>query len=90
MPIFTLLGLTACTLACLCLYATAPNQQLCAAPWPRRPSCIAAVALLVLAWLALVQEMQRLTAVFVLASTLMLALSVLPYAGALIHVRRAR
>ncbi len=90
MPVFTLLGLAAATLACLCLYAASPNQRLWAAPWPRRPARTACAALLLLAWLALVQDMHRLTAAFVLGTTLMLALAVLPYAGALTHARRTR
>ena len=90
MPSFTLLGLAAATLACLCLYAASPNQRLWAAPWPGRPARTAGAALLLLAWLALVQDMQRLTATFVLGSTLMLVLAVLPYAGALTHARRTR
>lgn len=49
---------------------------------------IAGAALLLLAWLALVQDLHRLAAAFVLGTTLMLALAVLPYAGALIHARR--
>lgn len=88
MPVFTLLGLAASTLACLCLYAASPHQRLWAAPWPRRPARIAGAALLLLAWLALVLDLHRLAAAFVLGTTLMLALAVLPYAGALIHARR--
>jgi hypothetical protein len=90
MPVFTLLGLAATTLACLCLYAASPNQRLLAAPWPRWPARLASLVLLAGGWLALAQEMQRLTAAFVLGTALMLVLAVLPYAGALIHVRRTR
>jgi len=90
MPVFTLLGLAATALAGLCLYAASPNQRLWAAPWPRRPARSACVLLLALGWLALVQEMQRLTASFLLGTMLMLVLAVLPYAGALSHVRRTR
>ena len=50
----------------------------------------AGAALLALAWLALAQDMYHLTATFVLGTTLMLVFAVLPYAGALIHARRAR
>ena len=90
MPLFTLLGLAACVLACVCLYAASPHQRLWAAPWPRRPARIAGTALLALAWAALVQDMHRLTAAFFLGTTLMLAFALLPYAGALAHVRRSR
>lgn len=90
MPLFTLLGLAAAALACLCLYAASPHQRLWAAAWPRRPARIAGAALLALAWWALVQDLQRLTAAFVLGTALMLALAVLPYAGAFVHVRRQR
>lgn len=90
MPFFTLLGLTAATLACLCLYAASPNQRLWAAAWPRWPARAAGAALLVPAWWALVQDMHRLTAAFVLGTALMLALALLPYAGAFVHARRQR
>jgi len=90
MPVFTLLGLAAATLACLCLYAASPNQRLWAAAWPRWPARLASAALLVLAWWALVQDMQRLTAAFVLGTALMLVLALLPYAGAFVNDRRHR
>jgi len=88
MPLFTLLGLAAATLACLCLYAASPHQRLWATAWPRWPARLASAALLVLAWWVLVQDMHRLTAAFVLGTVLMLALALLPYAGALVHARR--
>ncbi|WP_367067177.1 hypothetical protein [Oryzisolibacter sp. LB2S] len=88
MPLFTLLGLAAATLACLCLYAASPHQRLWAAPWPRWRARAASLVLLVLSWLALVQNMQRLTAAFVLGTALMLVLALLPYAGAFVHARR--
>lgn len=88
MPLFTLLGLAAATLACLCLYAASPHQRLWAAPWPRWRARTASLVLLVLSWLALVQDMQRLTAAFVLGTALMLVLALLPYAGAFVHARR--
>ncbi|MFT3665965.1 hypothetical protein [Piscinibacter sp.] len=90
MPVFTLLGLAAAALASLCLYAASPNQRLWLAPWPRGLARIASAALLVLAWLALLQDMRRVTAAFVLGTVLMLALAVWPYAGAYVHVRRTR
>ena len=90
MPVFTFLGLAAAVLACLCLYAASPNQRILAGPWPRRPARMAGTALLLLSWLALVQDMHRLAAAFVLGTTLMLVLAVLPYAGAWRHVCRIR
>lgn len=90
MPAFTLLGLAATALACLCVYAASPNQRLRAAPWPRWPARISCAVLLLLGWLALRQDMHRLTAVFVLGTALMLVLAVLPCAGALVHARRVR
>lgn len=90
MSAFTLLGLAAAAAASLCLYAASPNQRLWAAPWPRWPARIASVALLVPAWLALVQDMQRVTAAFVLGTLLMLAFALWPYAGAFVHVHRTR
>lgn len=90
MPFFTFIGLAAAALASLCLYVASPHQRLWAAPWPRWPARIAGATLLVLAWLALAQDMTRLTAVFVLGTVLMLVLAVWPYAGAFVHARRAR
>lgn len=90
MPVFTFLGLMATTLACLCFYVASPHQRLWASPWPRGPARGAGVVLLVPAWLALAHDMYPLTATFVLATTLMLVFAVLPYAGALVHARRAR
>ena len=90
MLVFTLIGLAATTMAGLCLYVASPNQRLLAAPWPRWPARMVSMGLLVLGWLALTQDMQRLTTAFVLGTLLMLVLTVLPYAGALTHVRRIR
>lgn len=90
MPIFTLLGLAAIVLACLCIYAVSPNQRLWAAPWPRQPARAAGAVLLALGWLALAQDMRYLAATFVFATSLMLAFVLLPYAGALRHVRGTR
>ncbi len=90
MPAFTFLGLSATTLAGLGLYAASPNQRLWAAPWPRRPAHLASAALLLLSGWALGQDMQWLAASFVVATVLMLVLAVLPYVGALVHVRRNR
>lgn len=90
MPVFTLLGLIATALASLGLYAASPNQRLFAKPWPRRPAGLVSAALLVLGALAFLQDLQRLTAAFVLFTTLMLMFSILPYVGALIHARRLR
>jgi hypothetical protein len=88
--VFTLLGLTTITAASLCLYASSSNQRLWTAPWPRRPALAACALLLVLSWIALVQDMHRLTAAFVLGTALMLVLALLPYAGALADARRVR
>lgn len=90
MPAFTLLGLAATALAGVCVYAASPNQRLRRAPLPRWPTHVAGASLLVLAWLALTQDMQRLTAAFVLGTALMLVLAVLPGLAALVHVHRAR
>lgn len=90
MLVFTFIGLAAIALAGLCFYAASPNQLLRAAPWPRWPARMASAGLLALGWLALTQDMQRLTAAFVLGTMLMLVLVVLPHAGALSHVRRIR
>ncbi len=90
MPLFTLLGLLAATLAGLCLYAASPHQRLWAANWPQRPARLASAALFLASWLAFTQDMQRLTATFMFCTMLMLVLVVWPYIGALLHVRRTR
>lgn len=90
MPVFTVIGLLLCALACVCLYAASPNQKLWTDAWPLWPAGLTAAALLVAGWLALVQDMQRLPATFCLLAMLMLAFSLLPYIGALVHGRRAR
>ncbi len=90
MPVFTTLGLAGATLACLGIYSASPNQGLWARPWPRWPARAAGILLLAVAWWAFIQEMQRLTASFLLGTTLMLVLSLVPYAGALAHGRRNR
>ncbi|SNR60101.1 hypothetical protein SAMN05192560_0041 [Methylobacillus rhizosphaerae] len=90
MPIFTLGGLAAIILGCLSIYAASPNQRWWSEPWPQWPARIAGTGLLLLAWLALAQDMQRLTAAFVFMTTLMLVFVLLPYLGALLHVRRTR
>ncbi len=90
MPLFTLLGLLAASLAGLCLYATSPHQRLWAACWPQWPARSASAVLLLSSWLAFAQDMQRLAATFMLGTVLMLVLVVWPYLGALVHVRRTR
>ncbi len=90
MPVFIVCGLTAIVLGGFCFYAASPNQCLLGQAWPRRLAHAAGVFLLLVGLLALAQEMQRLTAVFVFSTALMLVLTVLPYLGALLHVRRTR
>lgn len=88
MKVYPLLGLVLCALACLCLYLASPHQRLRGTPWPARPARAAALALALLSWLALAQQLQRLTASYVLLTTAMLVLSLLPYLGALRVLRR--
>lgn len=90
MPLSTLLGLIATTLACLCIYAASPHQKLLRACWPARPARLAGAVLLLVGWLALAQDLQRLTATFVCITTLMLVFALLPYAGALRHAHSTR
>lgn len=77
-----LIGLSACALACVCIYLVLPHQQLRRSRWPVWPACAVGVVLLVVSWLALAQGLRPLTASFVLVATVMLVLSVLPYLGA--------
>lgn len=89
-PMFTLLGLSASTVGCLCIYLAAENQRWLAAPWPRGVAWPVGACLLVLGWLGLAQDATGLTATFIFATTLMLIFSILPYIGALLHVHRTR
>lgn len=90
MPIFTFCGLVAVALGGLCIYAASPDQRYWAQPWPRWPARTAGAGLLLLGWLAMSQEMLRLTAVFAFVTALMLVFTLLPYIGALLHARRTR
>lgn len=88
MPLFTVAGLLATSLACLCIYAASPNQRLWAAAWPRWPARLAAAGLLAAGWLAFIQDMQPLATTFTWLTLQMLAFALLPYIGALFHGRR--
>lgn len=87
---FTLTGLMAIFLGCLCIYAASPNQRCFAAPWPLWPARAVGSALLALGWWGLAGAMQPVTAIFVFVTTLMLVFAVLPYFGALLYVRHTR
>jgi hypothetical protein len=84
------LGLAAALLGCTCLYLASHNQRWLASPWPARPARAGAAMLLVLGWILLAQYMQLLTATFTFLAVVMLALSTLPYIGALLTSRRNR
>ena len=81
-------GLVLVVAGSACLYLASPNQRMLARPWPRRPACVAGVLLLGSSQWALLQQMQPLAAVFCFVTVLMLALSALPYLGALVSLRR--
>jgi hypothetical protein len=85
---FLLLGLAAGALACLGLYLSSPHQRLLARAGPARRTRAAAAALLVLAWWALAQELQRLVATYLLLTQGMLLLALLPYLGTWRALRR--
>lgn len=82
MKTYTLIGLVACTLGCTCLYLASPNQRGLLSAWPSRPASAAGALWLLLAWVAFARDMQRLTASFVLVTTVMWMLALLPYLGA--------
>lgn len=83
MKAFTLLGLGAVLLGCICIYLASPHQRWLGAPWPALAGRGAGAVLLVLGWLGLAQHMHRTTATFTHLTLLMLAFTVLPYLGAL-------
>lgn len=83
-------GLAGVGAGSLCLYAGSPHQRWLRAPWPRRPARWAGAALFALAWLALACAMDRMAATFTFITGSMLALTLLPYLGAWLHVHRAR
>lgn len=86
----TALALTAALTGCACLHLASPNQRWRLAPLPSRPAQGAGLALLVMSWLGLRQDMQTITATFTLASMLMLIFVLLPYLGAFIAMKRDR
>lgn len=88
MKIFTLLGLGAAWLGCVCIYLACAHQRWLQAPWPERPARLAGAVLLVLGWLGLAQDMHRVTAAFVYLTLLMLVFTALPYVGALRSARQ--
>jgi len=90
MQTFFLIGLISVLLGCCGMYQGSPNQRWLAASWPARPTRVLSTLLLALGWLSLAQVMSFLTATFVFLTALMLTLSVLPYIGALLSLRRGR
>lgn len=88
MKLFTLLGLGAALLGCVCIYLASPHQRWLEAPWPARAARCAGAVLLVLGGLGLAQDMHRVTAAFTYLTLLMLVFSVLPYLGALRSVKQ--
>ncbi|MGC4076491.1 MAG: hypothetical protein QM702_05555 [Rubrivivax sp.] len=85
---FTLLGLATTFAGCTCLYLASPHQRWRARPWPAVPARAAAALLWALSPLLMAQTLQPLAAAFCFATTLMLALALLPYSGALLTVLR--
>ncbi len=90
MNILSLTGIAACVAGCACLYLASPNQRGLAQPLPAALARVVSLALIVVAWLCLAQDMQALAASFVLVTLMMLALSVLPYLGAMWGMGRRR
>lgn len=77
---------------CASLYLASPNQRWRTQPWPAKPARALAVALLLASLIAFNQAMQATAAafVFVFVTCLMLTFAVLPYLGALRHLREGR
>lgn len=88
MNILILLSLLAIFVGSTALYLAAAQQGWLVRPLSAGPARLVAVALLVLGGWGLSLAMQRLTAIFVFASALMLACTLLPYLGALGRIRR--
>jgi hypothetical protein len=87
---YTTLGIAATLLGCISLYLSSKNQRWLAARWPAWPARAGSMVLVVLGWLAFARDMQRVPASFALVTLVMLALSVLPYVGALRKPRGRR
>lgn len=83
MHLSTLIGAALGLLGCACLYLSSANQRWCARPWPAIPARTAALVLLMASGLVLASDMQKLTAIFVLLTLVMLALALFPYLGTL-------
>ena len=86
----TSVALAAALAGCACIHLTSPNQRWRLAPLPGRPARGAGLALLVMSWLSLRQDMQAITATFTFASMLILIFILLPYLGAFIAMKRDR
>ncbi|HYP83060.1 hypothetical protein [Variovorax sp.] len=84
----TLAGLVFVLLGSAGVYLASPNQRWLVSPLRRGPARTAGTGCWLLGWLCFAQTMTALTAIFALATTLMLALVLLPYAGALRSLRR--
>lgn len=83
MKAFTLLGLLLGVFGCAALYLSCSHQRWLAAPWPAAPARLAALLMLVASCAGFMCEMHFITAVFVLATLIMLLLALFPYLGAL-------
>ncbi len=88
MTLFTFLGLLLALAGCTAIHLASPHQRWRPSAWPTRPARTAGLALLLGSALSFGQDLQRLTTVFVWATTLMAALIALPYLGALTSLRR--
>jgi hypothetical protein len=85
-----ILAFATATGGCAALYLASPNQRWRTAPWPAGPARAVGAGLLALSLLAFGQVMQATTAAFSFATWLMLVFTLLPYAGALLSLRRGR
>lgn len=90
MNTLTLLALAAALAGCACIHLASPNQRWRQAPLPAGPARGLGAALLAASWLGFGTLMQATASTFTLATVLMLLFVLLPYAGALIAMRRER
>ncbi|MBC9070998.1 hypothetical protein IAI53_03390 [Thauera sp. CAU 1555] len=88
MNAYLLLALASALAGCSSIYLASPNQRWRSTPWRAGPARATGAGLLVVCLIAFGQVMQATTAAFVFLTLLMLAFTLLPYAGALISLRR--
>ena len=83
-------GLLAGFIGCACIYLASDNQQWKDAPWRAGPARTLGALMLAASGVVFMWELQVITALFVLATWVMLLLALFPYVGVLLKSWRNR